>query len=139
VGTDFGEGSLPALRMAQTIIRAVKADATLLHVLDLPSSVVPDFLSPLGSTWMPSTKESMDRLRELGTTTLAGLAKQYGFARFEEAEGNPADSLLSRAASLGAEMILLGSRGRTGLRRLVLGSVAETVVRSARCSVLVAR
>ena len=139
VATDFAQGSVPAMRLAETLIRTVGVEGTLVHAMDLPSTVAPAFLSPLGSTWMPPTKDSLAALRALGQTTLDGLAKQHGFAHTEQIDGEPADALLARADALQAEMILLGSRGNTGLRRLVLGSVAEKVVRRARCSVLVAR
>jgi universal stress protein A len=47
--------------------------------------------------------------------------------------------ILSRARAIDAEMIVVATRGRTGLARLVLGSTAEHIVRDATCSVLVAR
>ncbi len=139
VATDFAEGSLPAMRLARTLIQSVGVEGVLIHVMQVPSSVAPAFLSPLGSVWMPPTKESVDRLKALGKSTLEGLAKEYAFARSEQIDGDPVETLLTRAAEIEAEMILVGSRGHTGLRRLVLGSVAERVVRGARCSVLVAR
>ncbi|MCG8423889.1 MAG: universal stress protein [Proteobacteria bacterium] len=53
--------------------------------------------------------------------------------------GKPAESILSLAEEVGASLILVGSHGRTGIRRMVMGSVSEQVVRAARCSVLVVR
>jgi nucleotide-binding universal stress UspA family protein len=101
--------------------------------------MLPSILSPLGSSWAPPSKTSMEELALFGQTTLTSLAKQYGFAQTEQVEGDPADVLVARAAAIGAEMIFLGSRGNTGLKRLVLGSVAEKVIRHSICSVLVAR
>jgi nucleotide-binding universal stress UspA family protein len=57
----------------------------------------------------------------------------------EQVEGTPAEVIVARAEALGVEMILMGSRGRTGLARLVLGSTAEKVIRTSTMSVLVAR
>jgi nucleotide-binding universal stress UspA family protein len=55
------------------------------------------------------------------------------------ADGYPDDLLPKVAADLGADLLVVGSHGRTGLKRLLLGSVAERVVRLAPCHVLVAR
>lgn len=53
--------------------------------------------------------------------------------------GSPADEILSAAAELSADMIIVGSHGHTGMKRLMLGSVSERVVREAQCPVIVAR
>jgi nucleotide-binding universal stress UspA family protein len=51
--------------------------------------------------------------------------------------GTPADAIVSLAKEVGAELIVMSSHGRTGLSRVVLGSVAEVVVRKAPCPVLI--
>ena len=53
--------------------------------------------------------------------------------------GKPADELLGLARDVGADLIIVGSKGLTGVERLVLGSVSEKVVREAKCTVEVAR
>jgi nucleotide-binding universal stress UspA family protein len=53
--------------------------------------------------------------------------------------GRPVHEILELADEVGADMIVIGSHGRTGLRRLFLGSTCEAVVRRARCPVIVAR
>ena len=53
--------------------------------------------------------------------------------------GKPADELLGLARDIGADLIIVGSKGLTGVERIVLGSVSEKVVREARCTVEVAR
>jgi nucleotide-binding universal stress UspA family protein len=55
------------------------------------------------------------------------------------AEGPPARAILEQARAQPAELIVMGTIGRTGLTRLALGTVAEAVVRSAACSTLVVR
>ncbi len=55
------------------------------------------------------------------------------------ANGDPADEIVRVADSLSADMIIMGTHDSVGLERLLLGSVAEAVVRRARCSVLVVR
>lgn len=53
--------------------------------------------------------------------------------------GDPADKLVQVAAELDADLIMLGTHGRTGIKRILLGSVAERVVRLAGCPVFVVR
>lgn len=53
--------------------------------------------------------------------------------------GKPAQGILQMATDAGADLIVVGTHGREGLKRLTLGSVAEEIVRTARCPVLVAR
>ena len=139
VATDFAEDATPALEAASNLVKAAKADATLLHVMQLPASMLAVVGGPLGSSWSPPSKSAVDRLESLGRETLEGLAKQYGFQHFEQVEGDPAVVITERANALDAELIIVGSKGRTGLARLVLGSTAERVVRDSNRSVFVAR
>jgi nucleotide-binding universal stress UspA family protein len=70
-----------------------------------------------------------DRLRIAG----------YSVTTDVRAEGAARDAILQAASEWGAELIVLGSHGRSGLDRFVLGSVSEGVVRRAHCSVQVVR
>ena len=143
VGTDFTEASLPAVRFAAMLVEKTGADGTLLHVMQMPSAAAAalgSVATALGSGWVPPSPMTTAKLEELGSATLDGLAKEHGFAHAEQVEGeDAADVLLGRASALGAEMIVMGSRGRSGLSRLVLGSTAEKVIRKADTSVLVVR
>lgn len=56
-----------------------------------------------------------------------------------QASGNPADVIVEMAGELLASAVIVGTHGRKGLQRMVMGSVAESVVRSAGCPVLVTR
>jgi nucleotide-binding universal stress UspA family protein len=74
------------------------------------------------------------------TAALAGRAiaaevQFYVHARI----GKPAEEILDLAREVGAELIFIGTHGRTGVSRLVFGSVAERVVREAGCTVMVVR
>jgi nucleotide-binding universal stress UspA family protein len=139
VPTDFGAGALPAIGVAHELVRSLQVRATLLHVLQLPSTTLASVMTPLGGVWVPPSKSAMDQLDALGKSTLGGLVEEHGFAGSEQVEGDPADVIVERAKALDVEMIIMGSRGRTGLRRLVLGSVAEKVIMRSHGSVLVAR
>lgn len=141
VATDFTSGGTAALELGGELVTKLAVDGTLLHVVQLPSesSALSAVTSALGSPWIPPTQTAIESLESLGRSTLEGLAKQYGFTHVAQVEGTPAEVIVARAESLGAEMIMMGSRGRTGLARLVLGSTAEKVIRTSNTSVLVAR
>ena len=51
-------------------------------------------------------------------------------------EGNPAEEIVGEAAAMGCDLIALGTHGRTGLHRMLMGSVAEAVLHRAQCMVL---
>jgi nucleotide-binding universal stress UspA family protein len=70
----------------------------------------------------------------------AGRLRQAGLdAQAEERSGDPAHELIAAATAKGAALIVVGTRGQTGLRRLILGSVTRKVLLHAPCSVLVVR
>jgi nucleotide-binding universal stress UspA family protein len=58
---------------------------------------------------------------------------------YRVAEGEPATQIINQARALGASLIVMGTHGRTGLGRLLLGSVAEAVLRKSPCPVLTLR
>ena len=85
-----------------------------------------------------------DRVRDIMTKELGKVLAESPSAPelhfFAHARiGKPAEEILELAEELGADLILIGTHGHTGLSRLVMGSVAERVVREAGCPVLVAR
>ncbi|MDB5218986.1 MAG: Universal stress protein family [Myxococcaceae bacterium] len=140
VATDFTEGALPALRFAAMIVEKMGFDATLIHVMELPRvTLLTPVFSALGSPWTPPSKAAIEQLEELGRKMLEGFADEYHFAHTEQVEGDPRKMLIARAEALGAELIVMGSHNPSGLPRLVLGSVAEAVIRSSTLSVAVAR
>lgn len=139
VATDFTERSMPSVRFGAMLVAKANVQATLLHVVQLPPLTMASASAAFGSPWVPPSKGTIDQLEGLGQTMLDDLSKEHGFAGAEQVEGNPAEIIVARAAAMGAEMILMGSRGRTGLARLVLGSTAEKVIRTSDTSVLIVR
>jgi nucleotide-binding universal stress UspA family protein len=63
--------------------------------------------------------------------TPVGVTVQYGAV-----QGVPAEAIVAQAQQIRADLVVVGTHGRKGLDRLILGSVAESVVRGAHCSVL---
>jgi len=139
VTTDFEACSQPALVLMKKLVDTMNLDATLLHVMEVQSSILPSVLAPLGIEYATPAKSAMYDLAALGKSTIEGLAKEYGARHAEQIEGVATDVIVSRAAELGVELIVMGSRGRKGLARLLVGSTAESVVRRSSTSVLVAR
>lgn len=83
--------------------------------------------------WVRYEHESFDRLRHYAATAnTAGVPTE-----FRQLIGNPATVICKAAQEWGADLILIGNRGRTGLAELVLGSVSNHVMHRATCSVLV--
>ena len=130
---------MPAVRFAAMLVAKTAVDATLLHVMQLPTPPLASLAAAFGSPWMPPSEGAVEQLEALGRTMLADLAKEHGFEQVEQVEGSPSEVLVSRAEALNAEMIVMGSRGHSGIARLVLGSTAEKVIRHSGMSVLVVR
>ena len=86
------------------------------------------------------TAQELERLAREENTAAAGRLRAAGFqANDFLREGDPAHEIVTVARERGAGLIIVGSRGQTGLRRLILGSVARNVLLHAPCSVLVVR
>jgi nucleotide-binding universal stress UspA family protein len=86
----------------------------------------------------------MQELRKRGEALLAQAANALRTAGFEAVSatmegGHPKSVIVDFAAKWPADLIVMGSHGRTGLNRFLLGSVSEAVVRHAHCSVLIVR
>jgi nucleotide-binding universal stress UspA family protein len=107
-------------------------EVCVLHVAEMP--VVPySYVGPVREESLKMSKELVERTGEqLGK---AG----YKVQTVVEEEGDPRVKIIDRAAHWKADLIVMGSHGRKGLDRFMMGSVAESVVRHARCSVLVVR
>jgi len=93
-----------------------------------------------GLTWMQTAEEEMStQAREL-TARVGKELRDAGFAtEAQVVKGDPREALVDAARTLRADLVVVGSHGRTGLAKLVLGSVANHVVTHAPCSVLVVK
>jgi nucleotide-binding universal stress UspA family protein len=94
-----------------------------------------------GGTMSPETFEQTNQQQEdEGRRVVTEAVARLGLdevAQLRVERGNPGPTLCELAAELGADAIVLGSRGRGGLKRAVLGSVSDHVVRNAPCPVIV--
>jgi nucleotide-binding universal stress UspA family protein len=135
---DFSEPSVDTLREAARLARRDGAGLTLVHVFAPPQTVAPEL-----GTLMPEQLEAAIRA-ELAPRLAAAKAEAEAAAPGVPVDtvllaGRPAHEIVALAEARGIDLVVVGTHGRTGLRRAVLGSVAEHVVRSAPCPVLVFR
>ncbi|HEY1547535.1 MAG TPA: universal stress protein [Kofleriaceae bacterium] len=130
---DLGEGSDEALDYAVELARAFKARVHILHVVGIPSMGVPE----MGVAYSGAMMDGMmtDDLHALERM----LAKHRGTCELGEPvvkAGDPRDAINEAAKELGADLIVMATHGRSGISRVLLGSVTESVVRTAPCPVL---
>ena len=136
VPIDFSTYAEQALDSAIALAQKLQAHVTLLHVIQPPLGVgadmgvwpSPAFFAELEAAIMRDMEGSLARL------TAAGLAGEIVVV-----PGVPFQEILDTAKKRQVDLIIMGTHGRTGLSHVLLGSVAEKVVRLAPCPVLIAR
>jgi nucleotide-binding universal stress UspA family protein len=129
---DFSEFSRHALDSAVAIARQQHAAVTVLYVLPPPQSVYP----PIGpAAYVPYVYTAED-LREFQQTLERFVAAVDYPVTAVAVEALVVPEILKRAAELPADLIVMGTHGRSGFDRLLLGSVAERVLVKATCPVL---
>ncbi|MGB5808965.1 MAG: universal stress protein [Polyangiales bacterium] len=140
VGTDFSEISDEALRTAAVFADTFGARVVVAHVFDTTPNVPAVIWSRPDMVDRAAQAEVEHAIRE----TLDGKTAQL-LAGVSDVElsvcqhPSPGRALCQTAEDEGADLLIVGSHGRTGLSRAFLGSVAEKVVRHAPCPVLVVR
>lgn len=144
VGTDFSE---TATRAVDHAIEVAKAFGAELHVVTayrspLTAAAAPTGLEALSYGGVEHLEEAETQLRGEATSQLTAIAERAAAAGVHtEAHvksGDAADVLIGLAEELGADLIVVGNRGLSGVKRFVLGSISSRVTHHAPCSVLVA-
>jgi nucleotide-binding universal stress UspA family protein len=136
--TDFSPASRPAFLRAVELARANRAQLIALHVMTPPVLYTPDGYA-LPQTYT-SLLADMRAAAQKQLDRLVAAAKARGVrARGLLLEGLPHDRIARAARSIRADLLVIGTHGRTGLARLFLGSVASRVIASATCPVLSVR
>jgi nucleotide-binding universal stress UspA family protein len=126
--TDFSAPSAAAFQVACALARDYGARLVLLYVKP-PDIVYGDgFILPPDPE--PVRRELFDKLKALGPADPALRVERVLL------EGDPAAGIVEKARELPCDVIVMGTHGRTGVGRLLLGSVAEVVLRRAPCPVL---
>lgn len=129
---DFSETSKRALKNAITMARRFKAELIVLSVCELQ-----------GSTWFTSEKDREEENENRCAQHKVKFDKfleDFNFSGLdwskEIRKGNPAEEILSTISEKMVDLLVMGTLGRTGLGRLIIGSVTEKVVREVPCSFL---
>jgi nucleotide-binding universal stress UspA family protein len=136
VATDFSEGAERALTVAVGYAKLLGATVDLVHVYPMPASGV---MSPVpGVVPMPPPPPDVLDEIERRLDALGDKVQAAGVDRLTTTlEGKAADEIAAYARRMVAELIVMGTHGRTGIRKVLLGSVAEQVLQKAHCPVLI--
>jgi len=131
VGTDFSADARRALRRASLLAYRPGARVVLAHVFAglIPSTKAADYAAAVTTRLRASASDLSKALARRGRADVEVESRM--------ARGSPPGELGRLATELGAELIVLGRRGRRGLRDLLLGSTAQRIVRGSRSTVLV--
>ncbi len=132
---DLSDASVRPLAYAEAVARWYGGHVTAFHAAppQMPAALPDDgAFQPLPTIPVVTRADLMHQLRAL-----------VAAAQFEESdvtivmgEGRAADEIVKQAKTMGADLVVMGTHGRSGFRRLVLGSVTEKVLRTAPCPVL---
>jgi nucleotide-binding universal stress UspA family protein len=131
VATDFSHHADNALQWARSLAQALGAKVILLHVVDVFSMAV--------TGGVRTGLDPLSMLREAAHKCMEELKASIPDAETVVHEASPRPAIVNAALELNCQMIVMGTHGRSGLEHLVLGSVAEYVVRNSKVPVLTVR
>ncbi len=136
VPVDFSENAAKALETAAGLAERFNARIALLHAhhIDVPMA---SHLVPGGPVLPVGFQEQVHQRATEAVEALAKQASQWGVEVTGKAVVGPASqAIVEEAKQLPADLIVMGTRGNTGLKHVLLGSIAERVVRTAPCPVM---
>ena len=128
--TDFSEHSEHAFRLACGLARDYSARLIVLHVWSMPPPVFGEVVPvppPTADAYLAETEQKLHQLQPTGPDVDVEHRLQ---------EGDPVSMILRVATEAHVDLIILGTHGRTGLSRLLRGSLAEQILRRAPCPVV---
>ncbi|MFQ5597063.1 MAG: universal stress protein [Nitrospiria bacterium] len=134
VGTDFSPHSDKAIEYAVEIARQFGSKIVLVHVIESFAYSLTDSMTVVGhekalsATASALLENQRKRLVETGVSVKSVLA-----------DGSPYREMTKKAEDEGVDLIVVGTHGRSGMEHLLIGSVAEKLVRLASCPVLTVR
>jgi universal stress protein A len=139
IPVDFSSTSLAALDYAAAFGKPFKAELVALHVVEPIYYAAPDFTGSLPG----ATAELLDEQRRAARTQLLRLERRYAKRRIALRAllqtGAPHQAIADTAQQAKCDLIVMSTHGHSGLAHLLMGSVAERVVRAATCPVLTIR
>jgi universal stress protein A len=137
VPLDFSETSQKALRYARALASFSESRVVLVHVIE-PIEMPAEF------GYIPFNPDELTaRRREQSLRKLQDMGQEAGLAPYVDSPvvriGKPWRELVDAASALRCDLVVIGTHGLTGIKHVLLGSVAEQVIRHATCPVLVVR
>lgn len=137
VPTDFSQDATLAAQAAQRVVHTTAAARlVLLHVYHVPV----EFVVPLPAPVLLEDMTQVEAAARIEIEDVAGHLRGTGLTvETRICEGYPPETIVEEARALGADLIAMGTHGRSGLKRLLLGSTAERVLPAAPCPVLTVR
>lgn len=134
---DFSETARAAMETAVELAARFDAELVLVHAYPIPGYTFPDGSAVASARMLQELADEaarhLDEWRELAVK--AGAKK----VSVDTAVGDPAGEIVRVAADKKADLIVMGTHGRTGIEHALMGSIAERVVRRAKCPVLTVR
>ena len=135
--TDFSESSVPACDYALTLTRLTGAQLHVLHVIGELSDDQRSLMPPQSLAELERELE-IKAVREIEEFCTDRFGGQVDFTTHVEI-GTPFREILDKAKDLQADLIVMGTHGRTGLEHVIVGSTAERLVRRSKIPVLTVR
>jgi nucleotide-binding universal stress UspA family protein len=129
---DFSECSRHALHHAVAIAKWYRAAIRVLHVYYVVPVATTVEMVPAMPLTFEARQELLAAMQQFAESESAGTVP----ATFEVAQGSPAGEIVASARATGADLIVVGTHGRSGFERFILGSVTERLLRLAPCPVL---
>lgn len=133
---DFSDCSGYALDYAVGLAAKLDAKIHLVHVVAIPALGVPEAIVPINASvidgLMADSQKELDKVASARRSTVP-------IGEVQLRTGDAREWILQFAEEVGADLIVMGTHGRRGVKRALLGSVAESVVRTAPCPVLTVR
>jgi nucleotide-binding universal stress UspA family protein len=134
---DFSDASLAALETAAEVARRYGAKVALFHAYPVPGYTFPDGSFVASSKMLEELTSQANR--HMAEWKAKAEAMGIGHVEAATAIGEPAHEILAFAKAQSADLVVIGTHGRTGLQHALMGSVAERVVRRSLCPVLTVR
>jgi nucleotide-binding universal stress UspA family protein len=138
LASDLSKASSKAFATAVTLAKATHAEVVILHVLVPFTPLVPEHY--IGGATLDQLNANARRWSQRQLARLTAKAKSGGVRASELImTGDPAEQIVRAVRTKRADLLVLGTHGRTGLNRFFVGSVAQRVVASAPCPVVTVR
>lgn len=137
--TDFSPGATKALHWAVAVKTAFHAELVVLHVVDLDALAYIGGDPTLGGPSQLVPAELLEQIRADAEQALSRITESFPGIQPMVREGSPREIILQVAQELGANLIVMGTHGRSGMARVAFGSVADHVSRHSKVPVLTVR